>query len=284
MKRQIVLVASLVAGLLAALMTRMYISSKEDYIHALKAKFRREYGEMEALCFNRTVGAGEVITAEIITTCKTYRKGNEGVVLTKENMSDVVGRRTVGYHEKMMPLRWNDLEGGDLRESRLSEDVRAHYRAVSISVNGPASVSGMVRPGDSVDVIGTFDFPDDDGKIRRGDPVTCTILQKVLVLATGSETSKSRPAPRSGMGSMRQQQGYSTVTLSVTPREAEMLAFAEQIRGRLVLTLRNRNDMETEEELPTVNFTTIRKEIEDLNRERNPTDRRRAAKKKEGAL
>ena len=83
---------------------------------------------------------------------------------------------------------------------------------------------------------------------------------------------------------MRQQQGYSTVTLSVTPREAEMLAFAEQIRGRLVLTLRNRNDMETEEELPTVNFTTIRKEIEDLNRERNPTDRRRAAKKKEGAL
>ena len=114
--------------------------------------------------------------------------------------------------------------------------------------------------------------------------MTCTILQKVLVLATGSETSKSRPAPRSGMGSMRQQQGYSTVTLSVTPREAEMLAFAEQIRGRLVLTLRNRNDMETEEELPTVNFTTIRKEIEDLNRERNPTDRRRAAKKKEGAL
>ena len=51
MKRQIVLVASLVAGLLAALMTRMYISSKEDDIHALKAKFRREYGEMEALCF-----------------------------------------------------------------------------------------------------------------------------------------------------------------------------------------------------------------------------------------
>ena len=285
MKRQIVLVASLVAGLLAALMTRMYISSKEDDIHALKAKFRREYGEMEALCFNRTVGAGEVIVAESLTTCKTYRKGNEGVVLTKANISDVVGRRTIGYHEKNVPLRWNDLEGGDPRDVGLSADVRSHYRAMSISVNGPASVSGMVKPGDSVDVIGTFDFPDDDGKIRRGDPVTCTILQKVLVLATGSETSKSRmAAARGGMGSMRSQQGYSTVTLAVTPREAEMLAFAEQVRGRLVLTLRNRNDMETEEELPTVNFTTIRKEIEELNRERNPTDRRRPAKKKEGAL
>ena len=282
MKRQIVLVASLAAGLLAALMTRMYISSKEDDIHALKAKFRREYGEMEALCFTRDVGSGSVIAAADLTTCKTYRKGNEGVVLTKADISDVVGRRTVGYHKKSEPLRWNDVDGGNPRGSGLSADVRSHYRAMSISVNGPASVSGMVRPGDSVDVIGTFDFPDDDGKIRRGDPVTCTILQKVLVLATGSETAKSRPA--AGMGSMRSQQGYSTVTLAVTPREAEMLAFAEQVRGRLVLTLRNRNDMETEEELPNVNFTTIRKEIEDLNRERNPTDRRRAVKKKEGSL
>ncbi len=54
-----------------------------------------------------------------------------------------------------------------------------------------------------------------------------------------------------------------------------MLAFAEQIKGRLVLTLRNRNDMETEEELPTVDFSRIRQEIENLNKERNPTDRKK---------
>ena len=270
MKRRIVLLASLVAGLAAAVMTRAYIASIEDDVRALKAKFRREYGEMEALCFVRDVGSGTVVSAGDLTTCKTYAKGNRGVVLEPSNIPDVVGRRTVGFHAKGDPLRWNDIEGGGGRPAGLSADVQPHLRAMSIDVNGSASVSGMVRPGDHVDVIGTFNFPDDGGKIKRGDPVTCTILQKVLVLATGSETAKSRPRLQ-GLGP----QGYSTVTLAVTPREAEMLAFAEQIRGRLVLTLRGRTDTETEEELPTVDFTRIRSEIEDLNRERNPTDRKR---------
>ena len=41
MKRQIVLVASLVVGLLAAMLTRVYISSKEDEILRIK---NRTYG------------------------------------------------------------------------------------------------------------------------------------------------------------------------------------------------------------------------------------------------
>jgi len=90
--------------------------------------------------------------------------------------------------------------------------------------------------------------------------VTCTILQNVLVLATGSRTAKARGQALSG--------GYSTVTLEVTPREAEMLAFAEQIKGRLVLSLRNRNDTSYEKELPKVDFAKIQGEIEELNLKR----------------
>jgi len=269
MKRRIVLLASLVAGLAAAVVTRAYIASVEDEARAIRAKFRREYGEMEALCFKRDTGSGTVIAATDLATCKTYEKGNLGVVLTKENISDIVGRKTVGFHAKGDPLRWNDIEGGNSRGTGLSSDIQPHFRAMSIDVNGSASVSGMVKPGDHVDVIGTFNLPDDAGNIKRGDPVTCTILQKVLVLATGSETAKSRSRLQ-GLGNS----GYSTVTLAVTPREAEMLAFAEQIRGRLVLTLRGRTDTETEDELPSVDFAKIRGEIEDLNKERNPTDRR----------
>ena len=39
---------------------------------------------------------------------------------------------------------------------------------------------------------------------------------------------------------------------------------------------------ETEEELPTVEFSKIREQIEDLNRERNPTDLRRKKKLQRG--
>ena len=61
---------------------------------------------------------------------------------------------------------------------------------------------------------------------------------------------------------------YSTVTLEVSPREAEMLVFAEQMKGRLVLTLRSRTDVTYEKELPKVDLEMIKVEIESLNTER----------------
>ena len=167
-------------------------------------------------------------------------------------------------HKAGEVLFWYDIEGGDPSVRGLSADVKRQMRAISINVNGSASVSGMIKPNDHVDVIGTFNFPDDEGKIKRGDPVTCTILQNVLVLATGKDTSKSQTRE---LG-MRTSGGYSTVTLEVTPREAEMLAFAEQIKGRLILTLRNRNDTSSEKELPQVDYMKIRQEMEELNQKR----------------
>ena len=156
----------------------------------------------------------------------------------------------------------NKASGGDgipASARGLSDDIKKTMRAVSINCTGAASVSAMVRPNDRVDVIGTFDF---DGSSGKKSYVTCTILQNVLVLATGSDTAKT--SRRSiGLG-----QGFSTVTLEVTPREAEMLAFAEQIKGRLVLSLRNRNDTSYEKELPKVDFEKIRQEIEELNLKR----------------
>jgi Flp pilus assembly protein CpaB len=73
---------------------------------------------------------------------------------------------------------------------------------------------------------------------------------------------------KSSQSSLGARQGYSTVTLEVTPREAEMLAFTEQIKGRLILSLRNRNDASYEKELPKVDFEKIRSTIEDLNLKR----------------
>ena len=139
-------------------------------------------------------------------------------------------------------------------------------RAVSINCSGAAAVSGMVKPNDHVDVIASFSFPKlaQDGRTTIQEIVTCTILQNVLVLATGKETSKSSVVRGDAFGAG----SYAMVTLEVTPREAEMLVFAEQIKGRISLALRNRNDTYYEKELPQVDFTKIRSEIEELNMKR----------------
>jgi Flp pilus assembly protein CpaB len=61
---------------------------------------------------------------------------------------------------------------------------------------------------------------------------------------------------------------YSTVTLSVTPREAEMLVFCEQAKGRLTLTLRNESTTDYLDEVPRVDFEQIQSVVRELNLER----------------
>ena len=264
MKRQIVLVISLVAGLIAALLTRTYLTVKENEIKAEKAKLIKKYGTVDVLAFSHDTPSGSVLSKADFGKLTVPAMGMRGQAVTEENLSDVIGRKLLVGHKTKEVLFWSDVEGGDPHAKGLSADVKRQMRAMSINVNGAAAVSGMIKPNDHVDVIGTFNFPDDEGKIKRGDLVTCTILQNVLVLATGKDTSKTQGRELGMVGGAN----YSTVTLEVSPREAEMLAFAEQIKGRLILTLRNRNDTSSEKELPQVDYLKIRQEIEDLNLKR----------------
>jgi len=260
MKRKIVLIVSLSVALLAALMTQLYLSSNADELVRFKESFyNRMGGRTDVLCFNKDVPGGSVIAKSDLGYRTVPAIGLRGQAIPKENVGDVVGRKLMVGHKEKDILFWGDIEGGDPAVTGLSADIKRQMRAVSINCSGSASVSGMVRPNDHVDVIGTFEF---DAAVGKKNFVTCTILQNVLVLATGQRTAKTREK-QLGLSA-----SYTTVTLEVTPREAEMLAFSEQIKGRLVLSLRNRNDTSYERELPKVDFEKIRSEIEELNLQR----------------
>lgn len=262
MKRPAVLAATVAAGVLAAVLTRMYMSSKDAEVEARMKRLDDLYQTTDVLVLRRTIPSGTVLARSDFEPRLAPGLGLRGQAVPGASQNDVVGRKVVRQCQAGDVLFWYDIEGGNPAERGLSASVRRQMRAMSVSVSGAAAVSGMVKPNDHVDVIGTFDFPADDGEKRRGDLVTCTLLQNVLVLATGRDTAKTLSLDP------EQSRGYSTVTLEVTPREAEMLAFAEQIRGRLVLTLRNRNDTSTERELPNVDFRKIRGEMEELNLKR----------------
>lgn len=256
MKKNIVLIASLLAFAGALLLTRIYFSSREADIMRQEAELKARYGEVWVLCYKRDTAPGCVLTKDDLQEMKVLGNALQGQALTRNDLADILGRKTTVFHREHEVVFWSDIEGGDPTAKGLSYDIKRSMRAVSINCSGSASVSSMVRPNDHVDVIGTFDF---EGAPGKKSLVTCTILQNVLVLATGTETAKTRGRNLGAYGD------YSTVTLEVTPREAEMLAFAEQIKGRLVLALRNRNDTSSVDELPSVDFNKIRSEIEELN-------------------
>lgn len=266
MKQSIVLVVSIAIGLLAAVLTRTYLVSKDAEIQQLKADFLKKHQTIEVLCFARDVPSGTVISKSDLGLKTAPASGLRGQALTMDSLDVVLGRKLLNGHKTGELLFWADIEGGNPMSGGLAADIRKKMRAVSVNCTGAAAVSGMVKPNDHVDVIASFSFPKlgADGRTMIQEIVTCTILQNVLVLATGKETAKSSLVRSDAFGAG----SYSTVTLEVSPREAEMLVFAEQIKGRISLALRNRNDTYYEKELPQVDFAKIREEIELLNQKR----------------
>ena len=109
-----------------------------------------------------------------------------------------------------------------------------------------------------MDLIGTFKFPDLRGDTSL-DTITLTILQKVRVIATGTDygIQDGKRAPR----------GYSTVTLELSPKEVEMIIFASQ-KGRIQMSLRNYEDAAVATDLQSVNWKYLQQNVNKYMQER----------------
>lgn len=139
---------------------------------------------------------------------------------------DRIENETLAYNIKGgEAIMWAQLEGK--RVSTFSARVASGRRAMSIAVDEISSISGMLEPGDSIDLMLTID--------QKGKKLTFPIIQGVQVLAAGQRvTTESSGEKRS----------YSTITLDTTPEEARRLIIAREA-GKLTALLRNPQDKGT---------------------------------------
>jgi pilus assembly protein CpaB len=107
-------------------------------------------------------------------------------------------------------------------------------RAISIDVNEPSSVAGLVFPGDRIDVLLNMQFtiqeigPDGSQQTSQYRPQTSeTVLENVRLLATDRNLNDIEGEPKK----------INTVTIEVTPKQAEMIKVAASM-GQLALSLR----------------------------------------------
>lgn len=107
--------------------------------------------------------------------------------------------------------------------SSLLEDSK---RALTVRVDDVSGVAGFLHPGDRVDVLADLKMPDNKENFSK------TILQNIMVMTTGQvweQKGESKPTV------------VNTVTLEVTPKEAEMLNLASN-EGKIRLALRSRRN------------------------------------------
>lgn len=114
-------------------------------------------------------------------------------------------------------------------KATMSAVVPDGKRAFAVRVNDVSGVAGFLLPGDRVDLILTRN-PESKG---NDDRVSDLILQNLVVRGIDQIADTERHKP----------QVVRTVTLEVTPEEAQKLALAMQV-GQLSLALRNQGSIE----------------------------------------
>ena len=109
-------------------------------------------------------------------------------------------------------------------------------RAVSIGVDATTGASGLISPGDLVDVILTQEFA--RGETTAGRRVVAeTVLNKVRVIAVDQQITQGAPTSQS-VGPAQSSRIASNVSLEVTPEQAGKVVVAGRL-GRLTLTVRS---------------------------------------------
>ena len=204
-----------------------------------------------------------------------------GAVLTEQAMSwqawveEALNEQfTAVDNEELQAERMREFAGGIVRRViRAGEPILASklfkrdepgflagmlepgMRAVSISVTAVTSASGFIFPGDYVDVVLTHDkirevmqkrvkkSPNIKAPLTILSTASETILRHIRILATGQKVDQFDTTALI----------VGTVTLELTPKQAEMVATAKSM-GKLSLVLRSLEEGEIEE--GPLTFTT----------------------------
>jgi len=261
MKQKIILLVALLAGFAA------FFLSKQNY-ERFKADYQKQFNTVTVIAAARDLVPGTKLTLQDIGKKSVFAKAITGRVFREDEFPELIGKKVLFMVRKDTPLNWNDVDMPYRGLSGLSGMIARGERAIAFGVDAVGAVAGHVKPNDHVDIIGTFSLPGQvkgPGATGPAETVTLTILQDVTVLATGKNTGRRGPefdVPERFGGEQ-----YNSVTVAVTPREAEMLVFASQ-KGKLTLSLRNREDVSIEKQLGNVDFQQLEKNFNALNAER----------------
>ncbi len=222
----------------------------------------RSYGvagkKVSVVVAKTEISGNQKVTREMLTTAKVPELYRHPASLRPEEIDSVVGQVTAHRVRERQPLLTTDFLSPDTKVE-LDTVVKEGWRALTIPVDKTSSFGGLLRTDDHVDILGTFLKPGEGGAQasaadRDRRYVTLTLLQNVTILAVGGRIGDKdiSTTPTDTRG----RQTFDTVTVLITPEEAELLTFALD-KGEISLALRNANDVTTEAAMGEKSFDDI---------------------------
>jgi len=232
-KRLIIAVAAAVVfGTIAAVSVSRYLSNAQAYTRNLN----------NVVIAKVEIPVGSRIIAEQLTVAQFPRSVAPEGTFAKidDNLIGRVAVTRIGAREPITDSRLAPVGSA----AGLSSMIPEGYRAMNVRVDDVVGISGFIMPNTLVDIVVVIDPPDNDNRRER---ISKIVLQNIKVLANGQNLDKPK--------NEKEAERVRTVTLQVTPEQAEKLALASS-EGRLQLVMRNSID-QGDEVTPGANKKTL---------------------------
>lgn len=212
------LLVALLIGILAAVLAVSYVQRTVSARTAVPEEIT-----MSVAVPTRDIAAGQILQPDDLAVRPVAPDLVPADVITPDNYEQHLGRMLRAPIRQGAPISAAALV--PLYE-QFSAVIAKGNVAYTLSVDENNSISGMVIPGDHVDILLTVD---DDKHGARVMP----LLENVLVLATGTRVGET-PLDESNAG-------YASVSLELTPADAQRLTVADKA-GSLRVMLRQSED------------------------------------------
>lgn len=231
-------IAAVIFALLAGTGTMIYLKVLE---HRLKARLTPAEKEMvHVIVASQNQPAGTVINTSTMAVRAVPKEYVNSDVFTPDQFDSIQGAVLI------KPLQQGNMLSQAYIDLNIPKDfsgtIQVGHRAVTIQVDEMNSISGMIRPGNFIDLftrISAGSIPT-LASSDSGD-VFIPVLEDVLVLATDKTSARPNEDEFKSLDPDDRRRTYNTLTLEVTPKEAGLIAIAES-RGELSAALRNTND------------------------------------------
>jgi len=181
------------------------------------------------------IPAGVIVRDDMLATREIPESYLEDRQIRASEANQAIGIRTTMALHSHESLLWTDLASSSEEHRVLSGLIQSGMRAVSVRIESGATLGGLLRPGDRIDLLLRAE--------KSTGQVVMPLLQNVLVLAVGSDMGASED------NLLDMVMSGSDLTLSVTVPQAQALALA-QGEGSLSASLRNPNDIVVDRDRP----------------------------------
>ena len=235
------LIIAVVCGVLAGGAAWLYLKSKEaQYREAYKPPVERK---VALVVPRRDIGKAEVVNKEKVAVLEVPAQFVPSGAVLAQDWKKLDGRMVEMPLQKGKPITWSAVEGSSV--SRFSENVELGKRAKTVKISKINSFDGLLRPGDHIDLLGSFAASDIglQEQPNMADAVVMTILEDLVVVAAGREDASGRKYEtfydqNSADGF---NMNFSTISLMLTPQQVARVELAER-SGDLVAVLRHPKD------------------------------------------